>query len=180
MATVTMWLGLFQRLLCCDLDIGIHTCDLDIGLHRVNQQLVKQGTRKMGRRPWQPSCCNENKIHNKLRRLRTEERKGTFVSDGALCVHSKWRRAKGTLGCHLPPSLIFLLSQAPKYANIRVLKDIKYCLTSRVTQNCLHRVTERLFHSKHAKSNIPQLKKFIRTSTCFPKLNNKTFLVPKF
>ena len=41
MATVTMGLGQFQRLLYCDPDTGIHTCDLGKGLHTVTQQLVK-------------------------------------------------------------------------------------------------------------------------------------------
>ena len=75
--------------------------------------------------------------------------------------------AKGILGCHLPPSLIFLLSQVPNYANIRVLKDIKYWLTTRVTQNCSHGVTERLFHSKHAKSAAATAK-LLQSTLCDP------------
>lgn len=35
---------------------------------------------------------------------------------------------------HLPS--FFLPSQVPTYANIRVLKDIKYWLTARVAQKC--------------------------------------------
>lgn len=176
-----MGLGQFQRLLYCDLDKGIHTCDFGIGLHRGNQQLVKQGTRKMGRRPCSLLAVRKIKSTINLGDSKREQRRERNLVSDALYVHSKWRRAKGTLGCHLPPPLTFLLIQAPKYANIRVLKDIKYWLTTRVTQNCLHGVTERLFHTKHAKSNIPQLKKFTRTSKCFPGLNNKhSFLVPKF
>ena len=88
MATVPMGLGQFQRLLYCDLDTGIHTCDLGIGLHRGNQQLVKQGMRKMGRRPWQPSCCNENKIHNKLGRLKREQRREREPLYQTLCMYT--------------------------------------------------------------------------------------------